>query len=195
MFDALAFEPPDEDTYAYMRSTTERYRSNLSERGRSFMSRIEETYRAIERSDIVRLTRSVSRKASNLWQVDEIRKLIDIGDFQHPPERMRRWVMASVDVRRRYHRGECEGYGDEYIDHDPGVRGEDHYDWRRVSNGVFKYDEERGVSVASTYYEPLRNSDDHLSLVDQDDILCSWDILKGLMSGTEDPTSKWNGKL
>lgn len=195
MFDALAFEPPDEETYAYMRSKSDHYRNRITERGRLFMDRVQETYRSIERSDVVRLARSVGRKLTNLWQQNDIRKLTDIADFQHAPENMNRWLMASPAVRRRYHRGECVGYGEDYVDHDPGLRGENHYDWRRVMNGIFVHDEERGVSVASTYYEPIHNKGDLLDVVEQDDILTSWDILKDLMHGTEDPTCKRNSKL
>ena len=44
--------------------------------------------------------------------------------------------MAQPDIRSLYHKGHCDGYSDTYVDMEPGLVGEQHYDYRRVMDGV-----------------------------------------------------------
>jgi hypothetical protein len=108
---------------------------------------------------------------------------------------MQRWIMAEPTVRTLFHKQLCDGYSDTYVDMYPGRVGEDHYDYRRVMNGVVVPHEERGGD-ATTYMEDLIPDDVELDLNDQIDIISSWQFIQAKVAErNEDPTSKYNGTL
>ena len=125
---------------------------------------------------------------------DQIRYLRTIGEVQHAPSSMIAMLMAEPTVRRMYHQQRVDGYSESYTDNQPGKVGEDHYDYRRVVNGVFM--EEEGEWVATTYYEDLLPGTGELEFLDQVDILRTWEQMRiHLMRRKEDPTSRWNSSL
>lgn len=194
MFAAMAYAPPDQETVDYCREGSRRFRDRLGERANEFYRSVEETYRMLDRSDVMRMARAAGRRASSMWQRDAIRHLTTLGELQNPPERQRRWMMAEPETRRMYHRGQCSGYQGDYIDLDPSDVGVDHYDYRRVTQGVIR--QQGDQFIASTYIETLRDKEDELDLDEQDDIMSSWAYLRhALMYGNDDPTSKYNASI
>ena len=93
-----------------------------------------------------------------------------------------------------YHDQRLDGYSDTYVDTDPGVIGEQHYDYRRVMSGIM-------APVAdelyyTSYIEQLRDEADELTASDQFRILDTWANIENLiLSGGKDPTSPWNADM
>lgn len=122
----------------------------------------------------------------NLWEVDQL---------QGASINMQRWVMANPLVRDFYHNQRCDGYSDTYFDVEPGFVKEDHYDYRRVMDGVMQYKED-GSWYVKCYLEELREDDRDLTHGEKMDIIQTWTKLDYLMTlNKEDPTNPEGGSL
>lgn len=108
---------------------------------------------------------------------------------------MQRWIMANPQVRELYLGQDICGYSDEYVDLDPGKMGEDHYDYRRVMNGIIR-DEPNGDYTITHYYEDLHIGDRELEFYEQEPILHTWSAIDYMLgvcdfdftAKTEEPT-------
>ena len=90
-----------------------------------------------------------------------------------------RYLMANPYVREIYHKQQCDGYSATYFDIEPGVVKDDHYDYRRVMDGVAQRDDKGIYSVH--YVEKLIPGDKELDLQAKFDILDSWDMMELIM--------------
>lgn len=194
LFDALAFGRPQAGIYDFLAQRAQSYSQNLNSAGQMFIQNVKTYYDAVTESEAVRLARMAAKKVGSLWQTDSIRPLMELAEFQNAMPKMQRWVMACPEVRQLYHNQQCEGYEGTYVDVEPGLRGEAHYDYRRVMNGIV--DETDAGWYACTYIEDLRNGDTELTLGEQDDILYTWQRVKyHLNRRADDPTSRWGAKF
>lgn len=195
-FDALAYGKPHPNTLQFLQNQSRMASEMLTETGREWFSGIKQIYQHVDQSDAMRFARAVGRKVRSMWEIDEIRTLNDIGQFQHAGPNMQRWIMAEPTVRTLYHQQKCDGYSEQYHDYYPGLVGEKHYDYRRVMDGIVTSDNPDIDWQASNYFEELLPDDMDLLHDEQLDILATWDRLKQhLIKGKEDPTSVWNAEL
>lgn len=142
-----------------------------------------------------RKARAVRRATENLFRPDDIRLLENIGDFQHAPSDQLRFLMAEPTIRRRFHANRCAGYEERYLDVEPNMNGEDHYDYRVLYNGYVRKQDD-GKFEARFYPQELRHSDDELDHDVQVDLVLSNERLVWYMEQEdEDPTSKYNALL
>ena len=96
-------------------------------------------------------------------------------------------------LRLMYHQQRCEGYTDTYVDMHPGDVGEQHYDYRRVVDGMVMEQDDELVSVQ--YFDEIKEGDE-LDIDDQVAILRTWDSVKAAIEeNKEDPTSPFNASL
>ncbi len=81
------------------------------------------------------------------------------------------------------------------MDTDPGCVGEDQYDYRRVMDGQFVFDE-HGDWKSVQYIEQLRDGDRDRLHDEQVEIMRSWDAMDLVMAiCQDDPTSTVGGML
>lgn len=194
LFTSLAYAPPDPYSQQFVAAQMDAPTSNLNEMGRRFYSDVKDVYNRISGSHAMRIARAASRKVASLWGMDEVRSLQTTGELQHAPLKMQRWIMAQPKVRGWFYQQRLEGYESSYVDVHEGDVGEEHYDYRRVMNGVVVENDD-GWS-ATTYYDELIEGDIELSFEEQNDILNTWEwVASYLKPGNEDPTSKWNSEL
>ena len=194
-FDAELYGRKHHRTVEYLTRDVDNITHKLRDGGRRFREIIErDVYRPYDESRAARVIRAALRYTENVFMPDQIRYLRTIGEVQHAPSSMIAMLMAEPTVRRMYHQQRVDGYTESYTDNQPGKVGEDHYDYRRVVNGVFM--EEEGEWVATTYYEDLLPGTGELEFLDQVDILRTWEQMRiHLMRRKEDPTSRWNSSL
>lgn len=103
-------------------------------------------------------------------------------EIQNTNLTMQRWVMAQPDVRQLYLDQNIEGYADEYVSlSDEGV-GEEHYDYRRVMDGVITEGKEEDEWVVNHYFEDLLVGDRHLEHFEKVDILTTWDAVSYMLN-------------
>ena len=196
-FDALLYGDQHPQTTQLLRQQFSNIGHHLSDAARMFVEAAQSKMEELSQGYAAQLLRSAGRAISAFWIPDEIQILESIGRMQYAPNVMRRYVMACPELRTLYHQGRVEGYGESYIDLQPGMVGADHYDYRRVMNGVVVTDPEQSTDwQATTYIEPLRADDRELELVEQADIQATWQLLRPmLVPGEEDPTSKWGAEI
>lgn len=195
-YDALAFGKPHPNTLQFLQNQAAVMTEVLSEAGKHWFSGIKDIYQSIDQSEALRFARAVGRRCRSMWEVDEIRVLSDIGQFQHAGVTMQRWVMAEPTIRALYHEQRCDGYSEQYHDYYPGLIGDSHYDYRRVMNGVVESDDPELDWKAVQYFEELLPEDSELLHDEQVEILDTWRMLKHhILHGKDDPTSVWNAEL
>lgn len=194
-FDAELYGRKHHRTVEYLTRDLDNITHKLRDGGQRFREIIErDVYRPFDESRAARVLRAALRYTENVFRPDQIRYLGTIGEIQHSPASMIASLMAEPTLRRMYHQQQVDGYSDSYVDTQPGKVGEDHYDYRRVVNGVFM--EEEGELVATTYYEDLIDQTGELDFLDQIDILRTWEQMRiHLSRRKEDPTSRWNSSL
>lgn len=195
-FNAAIYGMPHPGTQAFLQQQFENTSVALTDAGKRFMDGARDIYERVSGSQAMRALRASGRKIKSMWQSDTIRALVNIGELQHAPLSMQRYVMAQPDIRHLYHQQRCDGYSGTYVDMHPNDIGENHYDYRRVTNGLF-IEQPDGELVAVTYFEDLYEGDRELLLEEQVDIFeLTWSAVRNAVrAGREDPTSKHNAEL
>lgn len=167
----------------------------LTEAGKRFYANSQELYERFQGAEALRHAQAAIRKVGSVFQLDTVRDLWELGAIQNAPLTMQRWIMAQPDVREAFHNQRCDGFSDTYVDMHPGKIGRDHYDFRRVMNGMVEDDEEHGYKV-TFYLDELSEGDRELTLEEKVDVLSTWDIVRSLVkTGKDDPTSAYGGQL
>lgn len=193
-FNAAAFGVQDWRAQEFLAQQYDSLSSQLTESGKAFFAGAKEVFEQLSGSQAMRLARAAARKVRSLWNCDEIQRILEIGVMQHAPPTMQRWIMAEPTVRKMYQEQRVDGYGETYQDMHKGDIGENHYDYRRVMNGIVVEDE-HGNFTAPTFFDELLDEPE-LTIEEQVDILDTWTALKAfLRKGNEDPTSKWAADL
>lgn len=167
----------------------------LTSAGQQFMSNVHQLYEQFSGHDAVRLLRAAGRAAAHMFQTDTVRYLGSISDLQFAPPTMQRYIMADPTIRQLYYDNRVDGYSHSYVDMHPGDIGDQHYDYRRVMNGVVVFDEDGGWH-ARTWNEALEGDDYELSMNERNDILGSmWAARQFIKAGGEDPLSIYGSPL
>lgn len=198
-FDAVTNLPPPPSTIQYLQSGLERFTGYLTQGSRQLFDAAYSKIAMFDYGKLQQLAQATGRYLDNLWISNEIQPLYDIGQFQHAPPIMVRWLMAEPTIRQMYHNGEAEGYGENYVDSAPGRIGESHRDWRIVMDGMLVDDDNDGCYSVEYFPETDFEYDvdhDQLSFIDQANIMKSWRRMAHFAEmRDDDPTSPFNGKL
>jgi hypothetical protein len=195
MFNAAVFGQPDWRAQEFLAEQYSNLSHRLTQTGQQFMAMARQTYDTMNNSQAMRIMRAAGRKINSLWEQDDIRRLTTIGELQHAQPVMQRWIMAEPEIRSLYQQQRLDGYSDTYIDMHPGAIGEDHYDYRRVMNGMIVDNKADDGWSATTYIEELAEEQE-LTLEEQVEIIDTWHLAKRMIrEGREDPTSKFNSDL
>ncbi len=193
-FNALAYGETHPSTLNFIESQLYNTTNMLTDAGQNFFQGASDIYERLNGSDAILAAKAARRAIGSIWQNQEIKHLTSIDQMQWASLPMQRWIMANPTVREKYHNQTIEGYEGSYNDSQPDAVGEDHYDYRRVMNGILV---EKGDDWSSTtYIEDLETEEVELTLVEQVDIMDTWEnVLTAIRKGGDDPTSRWNMSL
>jgi uncharacterized protein YbaA (DUF1428 family) len=196
-YNALIYgNQPHVGTMQYLQNQVSNISTTLTDAGKSFMSNTAELWDKFHGSAAIQSAAAALRRVGSIFQANIISPLFEIGSIQNAPLIMQRYIMAQPDIREAFHKQRIDGYSNDYVDMHPGVIGEDHYDYRRVMNGVIQIDNETGEEKTVHYLDDSIGDDKDLRLDEQVDIMSTWDIVSSLMKyGERDPTDTYNGKL
>lgn len=165
----------------------------LTDAGKAFVEQVEGFVEKVDFRNTMRVMQAAARMVSSLWKANIFRELNTIADMQHAPPVMREFIMAEPEIRTMYHRQQIEGYNGWYVDNEPGVVGEDHYQYRRVVDGIAL--DQGDKWVATNYIEDVLPGHE-LDVAQQTVVLNTWDNIKAkILEGGDDPTSRWNAAL
>lgn len=198
-FDAGVYIPPPPSTVQYLQTTMNNYHGRLDGIGQNMYQSVVDKIASFNYEQLGYMAQAVSRTVVGMWMDDRIQPLTTIGQFQHPPQTMVRWLMAEPTIRQIYHNGEAEGYGDRYRDSQPACIGEDHHDWQIVNDGMFGEDEDGNDVTTEYFYDSNPQYDpefDELNIHDTTNIMRSWAHMAAFAKAKrDDPTSAYNSRL
>lgn len=125
----------------------------------------------------------VVQKGPGIVHQDFIAPLYAPEQFRLANLSMQRWIMAEPGIRQSYNDGHISGYEETYIDHEPGMVGDHHSDYRHVMDGIVDGD------YAYVYVDSYSGDKPRLTLGEVSDILTTWSNAKLLMDlGVQDIT-------
>lgn len=186
---------PNKSLFQYLEQTSQSAMQNLTAATQQLVSKAGDVFQRVTYSDAMRKARAVMREASVSGSLNTVKELQTMAELQHARPGMQRYIMADPVVRELYHKGGCSGYEGSYVDNAPDQSGVDHYDYRRVTNGMWIEEEKTGTVSMSAFYEDT-GEDEELDVNQQMDIMRTWDHARAaLKRGKEDPTSPENDML
>lgn len=200
---AVMYGVPSYNTMQYVDHLIENTQTRLSEHAINFREQFRETFDVVDIEKITRLASAAANMVGSIWTSDNIRTLTTIAQFQTAKFKMQRWVMANPTVRELYHDGQLDGYSKTYKDFEPGLVGNDHYDYRRVTEfnyfpqpGEFNEDGTPYVAAVSWDEDIYDPDNDVLTEAEKMDVYNSWNNINDLLDfGDSDPTSIYNASL
>lgn len=201
--DAELFGEPHQGTLNYLRERVERHAPRVKQVFDGFFEDARDTFERYNGESALRRIRSRVRRTADTFKRDVIRPLRKIEDIQHAKPLMQRYVMANIMARIAEEEQRIDGYSDDYRNAHPGRRGFRDPDHMRVIDGIL-FDEDRfGVSSEDpedawvAYQDLFCHGDERdLDVVEQADILSTWDILEMHMAARKkDPTSVLNENM
>jgi hypothetical protein len=192
-FDAVLYPQQNPNVQAYLYQQVSNISQTLTDVGRQFMASAQTVYDQINSSQAMALAQAAIRAAKGLFHPNQIIDIDTLMGLQSAQPVMQRWIMSCPDVRERYNRKQCAGYGDTYVDVSPGGIRETDYNYRRVMNGVVQ--EEGDEVFVRHYQENLLEGDAELTPWQQHAVLRSWDIAALFMAQGHDVTDIYQGKL
>lgn len=196
VFDALVYGEQHPGTMQYLQQQAYDWSSSVGNSASRFAQETREFYDRYFGQTAQRMLRAAKRAVGTVWQVNEIRPISTMEDFQSAPPIMQRYIMAEPTVRKMFIKQQIEGYDEKYQDPFPNdTWGPDQYDYRRVTNGIVEFREDDSW-YSNTYMEELLPDDRELVHEEQLDILNTWENVVDLVrKGEEDPTSRFGSYL
>lgn len=191
-FNQLLFQNQHPSHQSYFQEQVNRFSNTLSQVGRDFMEAGKAIYEKIHDSSVIRAAQAALRMVKAVRHPDAIWAMTDIDEIRAAKPVMARWMMAMPELRELYHLGLAAGYGDNYVDHEPGKVGKAHQDYRILMNGVAVEDD--GHAVVRHYIDPIPDSE-YLTSTQQFDILRSHDVARMFMQEKVDPSDVFGGNL
>ena len=198
-FDYLTFPEQNPANQYYIQQQLAQFSNALTETGKQFIEASRAIYDKVNDSNAVRAAKVAIRMAKGIFHPNAIVPLETLDDIRTAQPVMQRYIMANPDIRGYYHRQQCDGYSDTYIDNEPKRIGKDHYDYRRVTDGMIQ--DNVGVNdddyswSSINYYEDLLEGDRDLVFQEKKDIMSTWNVMKMFIEANEDPTNIFSGEL
>lgn len=195
--DYLYYPDQHPGTYAYIQNQFQNIGSTILESGRQFIEQSKTMFAQFYDHSIERAAKAAIRMAKGLVNPNSIQRYDTLEDIQSAPPLMQRYIMAEPYIREKFHQQLCSGFAGSYIDPEPGFLREQNYDWRRIHNGIVRYEGEGENEqwVSTTYCEDLRGSDRELTFDEQIDILSVHEIARLFAKEGFDPTCPFGGKI
>lgn len=180
-------------TVDFLRNAPKLQSDVLGAAGKKFLELSNQVMGHFDIDDAMRKMRAAGRQVASVFQSNVIRELSTIGELQNPPSCMRHLMMACPEVRTAYLNQTIDGYSGQYVNAHGNAVGEEHYDYRRVMDGIVT--ETKDGFKASLYLEEVHEGDE-LYFDQQVEVLQTWAQLRiKLQEGRDDPTSRWNAAL
>lgn len=180
-------------TLNWLNERAEAVRGTVSGAAGAFFEQARTLYQTIDSSTAMQLLRNIGAKVSDVWNNNSIGYLHEIEKIQTCSLVMQRYVMAEPRLREMYLDQRVEGFDGKYENIHGNVIGKDHYDYRRVMDGIVSM--ESDDFKVTEYYEDT--GDDHqLTFYERVDIINTWNRINyWLDQNQEDPTSIYGNRL
>ena len=195
IFDAMVYGQGNQSGQEFLSMLNNQFMQALTPDLQAYYYNIGNTvYGGINQADAMNRLRMLGNQYMEIFQPDAILYLQTMEHFQNANAIMQRGLMANPEVRQMYHQGAIDGYAETYVDYDPNVYGNEHYDFRRATSNVWIMDSEGNYSM--TDWCDYVAEGDLLSFEEQHAIQKSWDNMLGILAQRKkDPTSVWGSDI
>jgi len=161
--------------------------NTLSEGARNIAKRSSEIYNNIANNNIIAkakraLQRSEVTTNSNVIIYLPIEKIHNSNPY------MQRFLMAEPTIRKLFLNNQVDGWAYSYDSPNDDI-GEDHLDYRMVTDGVMQFSNKEDNYYFKFYTEYEIEDDDELDGFEKIDIIQMWEEMKKAISEGKDPTS------
>lgn len=192
-FNTVCFGMPDSNTREYLLNKWDNVKNLFS--NNRFIEETDRIMKTYSSNEYLNKARSVLKSTGRLLlNPNEIYLIKNLEDFQTATPTMQRWIMANPKLRKLYQRQLVYGYGNSYLDLEPWAVGDDHYDYRKVVDGI-ALSNYVNLNQYNLYHDINRENDRELTPDEQFDILETWRHLEYILENTnEDPTNIFGGK-
>jgi len=187
---ALLYGPTTEAMSAYMRNQFNHALPAMDHVAQAHYERARSLYTEANRQEVVDFMAQYANQHHHVavTPVQYVARLTELAEFQDASPYMQRWIMADTAIRQQAMDGQRYGYFETYYDMEPGLVGQEHYDWRQVNDGMVHVPAE-GPATWSFYPDELLGSDEKLSPAQQHAILDTQENARMLMALLDqDPT-------
>lgn len=178
----------DHNTTSWLQQRSEALMASVSSTTQSWFNQARTFYNTITESDAVQALRNLTVKADTSWMGNNIHFCNSIEMIQAANPVMQRWIMAEPRLRDMYLNQSVEGYAGSYENFHGDLIGAQHYDYRRVTDGIlFAHDDH---AVVTDYIENLPDDQNPLDFFQKADIIRTWNMVNRALDAAEmDPTS------
>jgi hypothetical protein len=191
-FEAMIYPDQNPMNYQFIQNQFANLGTIADKAVNDFYQRAKESAERLYNSAAVRHAKAAVRAIRNVFQTDSIGYLPTLDQIQQANPRMVRYIMAEPTIRQLYQEQMCCGYGESYVDNHPGTLGKEHYDYRRVMNGVVNevVDPDGTTHLEhSEFVELLLDEDRELEFHEKVGVIRTWDLVKLFVAEGKDPTS------
>ncbi len=193
-FNAGVYGATHQNTMGFLRSqyeTLQNMSSNFSNHLQGFVEKAKDAYSAFLDNDLLRRSKAALDKFGSVFQENNIRWLRTETEIQQAPPAMIPFVMANPVIRTLFQEQRCEGYGDAYVDNEPGLIGRDHTQYQLAMSGIVQETDE-GVM----HYTIWDNGEEPLTTEEKVAVASTWSMIELMAAkAKKDPTSQKGGLL
>lgn len=212
-FNLLVYPEQSSSIQQYIQHQLQTFSSQVSgavnSYAQTFVDRAKELYGQYNNSAVIQAARATLRAASAVFHPNSIVMFDSIESLQAASPLMQRYLMADPVVRQYYFDQRIDGYSDTYKNLHGKVSGDQHYDFRRVTDGVVfteqEYAELHGKDydendsqygwISVSYSEDMLGGDRELKTFEQHDILSDWQLQRAFLKKLQDPTNPYGGDV
>lgn len=195
-FDALVYGQPHPNTLRFIEQNIRHVTETTTGIAQEFFQRSAQAFEYFHGHEAMRRARAVLTQVSAVFSPDIVMALDSVAQFQSAQARMRRYIMADVEIRTMFNDQRIEGYDKRYFNAEPESIGFTHRDYQRVNNGLVEVDE-HGEASYTLYFDFNEDEDEpELTHEEQLDVKTSQLRAKRIIAmGKDDPTSIWGALL
>ena len=196
VFNTLSgFAMPSDRDYEFMSSTSERFRSTVTRSADDFFERTRQTYRRVDRDELVRMAKAAVGNSISHWSSYDVHTLSTVTEFQNAPDCMLAAMMAMPTLRKMYLKQRVDGYSGRYENVHGNRVGHNHRDYQKVMSGIW-HEDQQGEMTCTIYDSDIEDPSFVHGLRETGHIRRSWEYLESMLDdGMDDPTSRYNAKL
>lgn len=144
----------------------------------------EDINNAIRLSNIKSAIRSI--EGNDLVDPNTIQNINNSNMLSTVNPMTQRYIMAMPELREMYHKQRVDGYSGTYHDTEPGCVGKDHYDYRRITDGVIIETEDS--STLTHYFQEDLYNEGPVDAVDKAITASMWTLVFETIRRGGDPT-------
>lgn len=191
LYDHLLYPELSQRSQAWLQQSVNAPTDHLTQQGLIFVKEIQQTYSDMyDAARLRRLKEALTELQQDRTPLDNIYVMMDPIEFRDATPIMQRFVMANPEIRLDWQKQRLFGYEGSYVDTDPDTIEDDHYDYRRATNGIEMYTEKDGF-VTKIFDEDLRPDDIELSFGEQIKLHMTWQAGNLMRSLGIDPTRSY----